>query len=92
MDVGNLTSLTIGCGLFSIVIVVGIFEVAVVTTVAVDDDDDDNDKDDDDDLSTTGLATVTVVTGFDESAITGVPPVTITCRYEDFSSMIYHNK
>lgn len=66
VDVDNLMSLTIGCGLLSAVIVAGVFGVVVATTAVGDD------------FSTAGLATVTVVIGFDESVTNGVPPITIT--------------
>jgi len=58
LDVDNLMSLTIGCGLLSGVCV---FEVATVVS-------------DDDGLSTIGLAIVTVFADFDISVTIGVPP------------------
>lgn len=64
-EVDNLTSLTIGWGLLSTLVAVGIFGVVAVVDV------------DDDGLSIIGLATVTV--DFEASA-TDVPPETIIPR------------
>jgi len=64
VGVDNLTSLTIGWGLLSAVVVVGVFGATVVVI-------------DDTGFSTTGLGAVIVTVGFDGSVTTDVPPETI---------------